>query len=863
MDNTPAFFGGDGSDLGHVRRLSPTSFRDLVDQVLNVAVTLNVTREQYALMDHKDRQRAKRVPYVVPCTFAGSPSRRVHEEARTITLICLDIDDPQLAAPYYSSPETVAEQLMPFNFALYTTASSTPEAPKLRVLVEASHLPLSRYKEAVRDIAGRIGLIRITKESFTEVQPMYLPTLFKADPHPHPLLIAETGSRAYGVRDILQTAEGADPEDPAPAKGGDDGASADDLDFLRPTVAEITLGDAAAALKHVDPDCAYPEWLEIAAALRHQFPGDASEPAFTLFDEWSSAGSKYVGVEDTRAKWDSLRPNPRGRVPVTIRSLVTRATANGWDSSPLKAKCYATTLAWIRSHRDDDGLKRDGRISEVISEGLKRIVATPLLSTSEEEALLAQLLRLCAKADFKVGLPTLRKDLRRLKALITEAKAKKARLPDWCKGTCYVSKLNQFLRHSTGEYFSPEALDRVYGSELLPSEEQLKETGDQSMGAKGKPILRPQDYLLNIVGIPCAYDTLYDPQQLNDTFIHREGKVYVNTFVRNYPEPDTIRASEAGELFLGHLSNLIAEEDHRRTVLDFLAYMVQYPGRKIRWAILLQGAQGCGKTLLAEAMKAVLGRGHVIPIDNDALRGTWNEWAYGCQLVTLEEIRVAGMNRHEVMNKLKPLISNDLICVNQRFRDSRTLENKVNYLLFTNHHDALALSDGDRRYFVLKSALQTKDQVLALGQDYFTRLFSMIEHNAAGLRAFLEAHEISEDFNPNGHAPVTRYLDQLVQDTATDATATVREILEDAAHPLLRGPILSATLLHAELALAGAEIAPQHLAWILRENGWERIGRHILRDRQKHRLWIRPGLNLTTRLILAQADQALEEGELL
>ena len=53
-----AFFGGDASDLGHVRRLPQTSFRDLVDQVLNLAAPLNVTREQYLALPKHERQRA-------------------------------------------------------------------------------------------------------------------------------------------------------------------------------------------------------------------------------------------------------------------------------------------------------------------------------------------------------------------------------------------------------------------------------------------------------------------------------------------------------------------------------------------------------------------------------------------------------------------------------------------------------------------------------------------------------------------------------------------------------------------------------------------------------------------------------------
>lgn len=857
----PVFFGGDASDLGHVRRLAPTSFRELVDQVLNLAVTLNVTRAEYAALDPKARGKAKRVPYVVPAVFASSPSPRLLEQAQAITLVCLDIDDSQLAAPYYSGPETLAEQLMPFNFAVHTTASSTPKAPRLRILIEAAHLPVDRYRDALEDLARRIGLVRVNKESRVAVQPMYLPTIFKGE-STHPLLLAETDGRAYTVKDIL--APEADPglegpEDVKPHPRGEAAGNVDDLDYLRPIVEEITLQDAAGALKHLDPDCTYPEWLEIAAALRHQFSaGEHAEAAYKLFDEWSSTGSKYVGEDDTRAKWRSLKPNPRGRAPVTIRSLLTRATAAGWDANPTKVRCYASTLRWIK------GLNRDEiDATQLITEGLRRIAATPLLTVSEEEALMQEIVAAArrSKHAMKINVPVLRKDLRRLKAAAADQKRSKERLPDWCKGMTYVSKINEFLRPSTGEQFSPEALDRVFGSKLLPTEEQLRESGDQSMSTKGRPVLRPQDYLLNIVGIPTAYDLLYDPQQCNDVFIHNEGKVYVNTYVRNYPEPDPLRAEAAGAILNEHLGNLIAEPEYRRVILDFMAFIVQNPGTKIRWAILLQGAEGCGKTYLAEAMSAVLGAGHVKPVDSEAVKSQWNDWAYGNQLVAVEEIRIAGQNRHEIMNRLKPLITNDTICISQRFRDARNVANKSNYMLFTNHHDALALNDTSRRYFVVKSALQTKKQIDALGGEaYFDRIFSMLNDNASGLRAYLEEHQIDPAFKPDGRAPATTYLAQLINDAATDTTASVREIVEDSIQPLVREDLLSSTTLLQMLEGQGlSRISSQHLASVLREDGWVRAGRWTLSDGQKHPLWLRADTTISVDQVVALANQRLAE----
>lgn len=828
---SPSFYGGDGSDLGHVRRLSPNTFKAFVDQVLNLAATLNVTQEQYAALPKEERQRLKRVPYVVPCTFEAASSRRLVELARTVTIVCLDIDEGQLAAPYYSSPETLAEQLMPFNWAIYTTASSVPTAPRVRIFVEADHLPVARYREAVADVARRIGLPKVNWESCVVHQPMYLPTLFKGQAN-HPLLWAETDGRAYAVTDIHAS-------DGSPQQGNgtkDDSATAhgDDLEYLRPALDDITLQDVASALKHLDPDCSYGEWLEVAAALRHQFPRepDASR-AYALFDEWSSMGTKYVGEEDTLAKWRSLSPSPRGRAPVTIRSVLHRAANNGWDARGAKARCYAATLRWLK----EQAALNDKEPAHFVQLALQRIAATPLLSSSEEEALLQEMMTQARRRGMKVGLPAIRKDLRRMKSATQAERKAKERLPGWCKGLAYVGKINQFVRPATGEQLSPEAVDRMFGNKLLPSEEQLKEMGDSSIGIRGRPLLAPQDYLLNIAQIPTAYDLVYDPRQPNDVFIHDGGRAYVNTYIRNYPEPDPLEIDAAAQVFNEHMERLIGEPEYRRTIIDFMAHIVQRPGQKIRWALLLQGTEGCGKTFLAEALSAVLGAGHVRPVDSEALRGQWNDWAYGSQLVALEEVRVAGQNRYEVMNHLKPLITNPTVCINQRFRDSRTVANTANYMLFTNHHDALVVGNGDRRYYVVKSALQTKAQVLALPPGYFERLFGMLKERAGGLRAYFERHEISADFPTDGPAPVTKYLEQLVADSASDATAMVREVLEDSLHPLVRTDLLSSSLLIQILEGNGiTKVTPQYLASILRDEGYVRCGRYTLGE-AKHPLW--------------------------
>lgn len=867
--HSPTFYGGQPDELGIVTALPLRTFKEFVERHLLIPCVLNTTRAEFAALPKKQRQRIKRVPYVVPCEFRETPSRRVFEEATRFNLICLDIDVDEKtgatpASPYYNNPQVLYELLSPFNFAAYTTASSTADAPKMRIMVEAAGVTLMHYRKAVRMIARMIGLTVITTESFVVHQPMFLPTIFRGDDEEvwHPLLCYEFDGRPVTQKDISDLFPGDEPDEDA-AKGDAHGklledVSGDALDFLRPVVSEVTLEMVESALSALDPDMPYPDWLEVAASMKHQFPGAQEDSdAYELFDTWSGLGSKYAGREDTRAKWDSLRASPRGRVPVTVRTLLLRAQTAGWNSSFVRDRCFAATVRWMRDHARTSG--------ELLSEAPGKIIATPLVTGAEEEALLNTLAQeLRQRFGMRVSTSTLRKDLKMLKDKMALGNNvnKKQLVPAWAKGLCYVGTINQFYRHSTGEMFVQEALDSTYGRKLLPTDEQIARAISNGKPIDpSKPTVRPRDYLLNQVKVPAVYDFVYDPRQPNDTFVTSASRPCVNLYVPTYPEPDASEAEYAARIFLKHLHNLIKEPEYRRVLMDFMAYTVQHPGKKIRWAVLIQGVEGCGKTALAEIMRSVIGGRHVRTVDSNAIHSAYNDWAYGAQLIVLEEIRVAGHSRYEVMNALKPLISNDWIVINQKYRDAAQRENLANYLLFTNHHDSLVLTNGDRRYFVLKSPMQTKQQVLDLGPQYFRDLFGMLQTHAAGLRYWFENYAISADFDPDGHAPRTTYLQQLIHDSANDTTLIVREAILDNAHPLISKELVSTTAL---LRWIETQVAPrnlpnaQHLGQIMREEGYVLKGRYEIKG-DRHNLWARLGGPMMTEDLGKVARQRLED----
>ena len=842
MDTIPGiYWGGNARNLGLIAPLPQKDWRTLVREVFSQCVILNVTRQQFAALPKAKRDKVKRTPFFVPCALTPGMTERKLEHVAFCDLIPLDIDDAHDAAPIVANPELLRSALAPHPFCCYTTASSTEAAPRVRIVVAAHHIPLAGYKQAVQYVASRLGLKAVTPESLVAVQPMFLPTLFaEEDIAVHsPLLIAEEegdpvtadvspdGVVAVSSRKTGTAADGSDP-----------------LDFLTPKMGNITLAEVQTALGFISPDIGYAAWLSVAAALRHQFCGSSEDDqaAFEAYDSWSAKGAKYAGREETLAKWKSLVPNPTSRAPVTLRSLFHLAVEGGMSPAALTQKTFKSVLAWIQ----DDHLA-----SELMRDGIKLIASAPLLDPLERQVLLKHLGKALTSRGMGVSMADLKTRLKKIEARLgydPEAKVAplpEGQLPPWARGMVYVASDDEFFVRASGRQFSPKVLDSMYGVQLMGGE---KEPGDN-----GKPATRPQDFLLNILRIPRVDGYRYDPANPHEVFLHDAGKRYLNTYRPLYPEADKSLAAEAEDILCAHLERLITEPQYREIMLDWCCYQVQHPGFKIRWAPLLQGAVGSGKTVIAEMMRQVLGPTNVKLVDGSTLFDSFTGWSSGSQLACVEEIRVTGASRHQVMNMLKPRISNDRITVRRMRVEAVEEPNTTNYLLLTNHHDAICPSEDERRYFVLFSALQTREQVLDVPEGYYLKVYNAIATKRdktagdliGGVRHFLENRKINptSGFNADGHAPITKYLLQMLGAAASPLAAAVREALDDGDHPLVKPDLVSLKSLHAllETQRGIGFFSDQGLSAVLREMGFVSNVRIRLGDEKtsqtRHTIW--------------------------
>lgn len=798
--------------------MTQKSFALLCSEIIEKPIRLRLTREQFHALPKKltkterlaspealDQQTAKRVRYITPGAFETSPSQRVTENVRRCNLLALDIDTAEESQRLLTL--NWAEALGELGFIVWHTASSTPDAPRLRVIVHAEGIRPEQYKHATRTLAEMLGLTKIDSSVyFHSHQPMFLPTIFAGEDE-SPIVASNPKGDPFLGMDIIEDDESTlvdtQPKVTEEQMGN--------LEYLRTPLEGVTIEDARGAVDSLDPDLPMQQWIEVAAALKHQFDSDE---AYEIWDAWSAKGKKYVDAQETKYRWNSLVAQPVDRAPVTIRSLFKQAQARGWSNPALAKRQHSEALAWLKSSSRS--------AEELLDQGAKRIAKIgPALGQLERKTLMVALKDTLAARDVPLPLPDIKKAVRQLEL---EA-ARTTGIPPWAKGLCYITSLNIFYRSSTDRRFAPEVLDLMYSTPPI---------GDE------KPI-RPREYVVQIVGAPQVEAMRYDPAKGGKRYYTEDNVPYVNTYRASYAPPEPERAEEAGEIFQEHINNLIAESEHQRTLIDFLAYHVQHPGKKIRWAVLLQGAQGIGKTFLAVAMSRVLGRRNVCKLAaSNVINGDHNDWAYGSQLVTMEEVRVVGQNRHSVMDKIKPCISDDDISLRAMYEGVRTVPNITNYLMFTNHHDSLAIDDSDRRYFVLASPLQRVEQIRALGGPrYFDRIFGMLRDNPGGLRAWFEGWSISSAFEPEGRAPVTKYLFDLAENAATPLAAAVKNCIDDEPHPLVRKDLLSLACLRGSMDSSHLpEFSDQALASVLRELGWFKYNR-VMVDGAKHQIWIK------------------------
>ena len=224
--------------------------------------------------------------------------------------------------------------------------------------------------------------------------------------------------------------------------------------------------------------------------------------------------------------------------------------------------------------------------------------------------------------------------------------------------------------------------------------------------------------------------------------------------IEETPLDDTADTSNIWKHFK-YLSN--HDKEVEEYLKNWLAHIVQYPGKKSNTAILLKGNEGAGKSVYAEMfLKHILGQNRItITSKLDMILGL-NAVNEGKLLTVLNEAN--GGDTHKSVNLLKDYITQTETTTKKLYHDPIPTISRDRVIFTTNNLNSIPATKDNRRWVIIQVSNELKGNA-----EYFKTLFRDLE-NLTIMRKFYEELKAVklENWNPEKF-PITELAKDLYE----------------------------------------------------------------------------------------------------
>ena len=345
----------------------------------------------------------------------------------------------------------------------------------------------------------------------------------------------------------------------------------------------------------------------------------------------------------------------------------------------------------------------------------------------------------------------------------------------------YIKNDDLWYDKSTGREYSQKAIQVTYGhifygkiSHVITNfvafeDAQLVEQSvyrPDLFNSIDRPIVKDEKGLLQL--------NTYRPSNI----IGREIEEHIENFkelIRKLTENEGTGTDSKGN-----------EIDLYEYTLDHLSMPFQQPGNKIKSAILFHSKEfQLGKNTFFTIVQQGLGKDNCLVIDPleaiDKAKGFLEH-----QLVLIDEIKLDGDYKKKVstLNVLKPLMTNEDHRMRPLFHNWKDIYSTCNFMLFTNHDDALAVDTNEARYTII-DINKTREQ---MGGDEFYQKFwtsegKLVEGLVEAVKWFLSTRKISEKFNPKSTNLKTNFLEVMSEQGGHPMLKDIKPLFNERATP--------------------------------------------------------------------------------
>ena len=268
-----------------------------------------------------------------------------------------------------------------------------------------------------------------------------------------------------------------------------------------------------------------------------------------------------------------------------------------------------------------------------------------------------------------------------------------------------------------------------------------------------------------------------------------------------YVPPNWEEVEGEPEVTLEHFQYLIPDREERETLINWLAWKIQNPGRR-SYAVVMVADEtyGTGRSWIKAMLERTL-QGKVNTATLPQLVGhgtsaeqTYNDWMARCQFLVVEEAketldRDVFYHGYEVFKQIVDTRVK-MERINPKYGRTRTEGVYFNALIFTNHRDALGLPENDRRVYVVQNPTEMQTP------EYYDRLEAALNDlEAAKLFWWLTRRDVS-DFD-HVYPPMTPGKMLMIEQNQSPGDAILEWVVETSASDLVTKKSLKTLVVRA------------------------------------------------------------------
>lgn len=263
-------------------------------------------------------------------------------------------------------------------------------------------------------------------------------------------------------------------------------------------------------------------------------------------------------------------------------------------------------------------------------------------------------------------------------------------------------------------------------------------------------------------------DIQYHPGK--DLIYNYRGHMMLN----NYEGNDLISVDEPHHAqiskFFEHMQYLMPIKEDAELFIRWLAVTVQKPATRVPWAPFLISEPGVGKGWIFALLQELMGTQNCDTIGPKNIEDGFNEFLFEKTVLLIDEVKMSGRNQYDLVETLKPYITNPEISVNIKYGAKGTYPIFPNVICFSNHANALAIKEDDRRFWVIKVAAHRRDP------SYYKGLFDWLKTDGpAHLHKWLSDLDLA-GWSEQAPPPMTEAKRLMIDSFKSD----IEKILDDA-----------------------------------------------------------------------------------